>query len=244
MVSPEYLAGIVDGEGYVGVTVRKKPKARLGLEFTPRVQINMTRAKELLEEITQQYHGTINPLRRKNAPKNWSPILTMLVRHSHVKPLLEDILPYLRIKKAQALLVLEFLTNHCPHGKTNDENLLRQVEIYNKLKTLNVRGTGKPKLLDITSVRPRRKSGFLPILTKEQLHDLYWNKELTPTEIAKKVDRSSCWISFLLKQYDIPRRGKSLSLKLRLQKYPQKRGTHGYYIRSHDLNGTPSQIDV
>ncbi|KKM97596.1 hypothetical protein LCGC14_1166380 [marine sediment metagenome] len=46
-------------------------------------------------------------------------------------------------------------------------------------------------------------------ITKEQLYDLYWNKELPTVKIGKMFQCSGRWIRYLLDEYNILRRNSS-----------------------------------
>lgn len=223
-----YLAGLIDGEGYIGITKTRRPKwkGRMDIELTPRIQINMTRARDLLEELAERYAGKVYVHMITNKKSHWVAPDMLFIRQSEEKitKFLQDILPYLRVKRRQAELLLEYFRYRSPHGLNSEKNLPEQFRIYNELKALNWHKRGKPKLLRLEDhVRARKRTGKPPIIDRDELYDLYWNKNMLPIEIAKVKGCTRGWVSVLLKRYGIPRRGKSASIKL-LRK---KRGSWG-----------------
>ena len=115
-----YIAGIIDGEGCVGVHKGK------GNSLVPRVQIANTQMNLLtwlLERIGTGY------IHRTEYTSNYY----------DVKPLLEATLPYLIIKKKQAELVLEFLNLRLSRDKWFDPFTQREIEIREELKKLNTK---------------------------------------------------------------------------------------------------------
>ena len=61
-LSNEYIAGLVDGEGYIGLTkhTQKNGGYRLGMNFIPTVQIVITgeQARVVIRKIHQKFGGT------------------------------------------------------------------------------------------------------------------------------------------------------------------------------------------
>ncbi|MCJ7630845.1 hypothetical protein MUP77_00365 [Candidatus Bathyarchaeota archaeon] len=163
MLSKEYLAGLIDGEGYIGIIKTRRPKwkGRINIELTPRVQINMTRAHTLLEEIKKECHGRLYLKTWLNVPSHWHSTENLYIEgKENVSRLLNDILPHLRLKNKQATLVLEYYKYASPHGIDSENNLPHQFRIYNELRKLNWRGKGEAPTLRLEDhVRPRMKTG-------------------------------------------------------------------------------------
>ena len=164
MLSHEYLAGLIDGEGYIGVVKCRRPKwkGRMNIELIPRVQINMTRAHNLLEEIKNEYNGRMYLKKRPpSAPSHWANTENLYIEGKEkLTRLLNNILPHLRLKRKQAELILEYFKYASPHGINSEKNLPHQFRIYNELKKLNWRRKGKPPILILENhVKPRMKTG-------------------------------------------------------------------------------------
>jgi hypothetical protein len=100
-IGAEYLAGLFDGEGCINITVSGKirqVKLRLYLVNTD---------YEFLQEVRAEYGGCL--MRRPQKKKlKWKPFCVIEWTHADAAKLLDILLPYLRLKRKQAALALEF----------------------------------------------------------------------------------------------------------------------------------------
>ena len=143
MVSAEYLAGFMDGEGYLALgRIPRGPSH----EYPVRVVVYNTN-REALEQIRQVWGGTLSCSLRK---PEWKPQYALIWTNAAGARLLEEVAPHLRIKSKQAEAVLRF---HC-HTRTYQRNrdlggrllplpeqeLEFREEFYKYLKRLNARG--------------------------------------------------------------------------------------------------------
>lgn len=139
MITPQYLAGLIDGEGYVALL----PSRAKGLKVTsyePVIKIGMTGIESFLlfSELREQYGGHIDS-RAKLSKGGREVYVYILKSKKRVNVLLKDIYPYLRIKQPQATLLREFCDMASSHTryKTFDNGIvLRKDEIFNLLKLL------------------------------------------------------------------------------------------------------------
>ena len=105
-----WMAGFIDGDGYITISgqVRKNRPTR-----SYRVYVGVSNTKrEALELFVQYYGGAIyhvHESRKGIDEKNWADAYNWYCPISSSKRLLEDVLPYLKIKTRQAALCLEFL---------------------------------------------------------------------------------------------------------------------------------------
>jgi len=132
-----YIAGLLDGEGYVGVT------RKINTHYTSyavHVTITMTNLKVInwLKDITGI--GRIhNVIKSKNHKQKYS----WYLRVDEIKEFLNSIKDYLIVKRLQASLLLEFLSTL---RKVNQYNMLTVEEkiekelIYEELRKLNKKG--------------------------------------------------------------------------------------------------------
>ena len=98
-LTPQYLAGLVDGEGCIHLGTRKGT-------YRGRVTIGMTAvALPLLELLKAQWGGSIYCSRP--ATERWSAAWVWSVQGAPSRPLLEAIAPFLVLKAEQARLALE-----------------------------------------------------------------------------------------------------------------------------------------
>ncbi len=154
MVSIEYLAAFVDGEGYLGLA--RIPRRTRSPEYCVRMSIYNTN-REVLHEIRRTSGGIMSTVgQRKPA---WKPSHALIWTNAAASRLLREIAPYLRVKSKQAATLLEFDEHlrECRRVRDGGGRLLplsrRELTLreafYDRLKRLNARG----------ATRVRRHSG-------------------------------------------------------------------------------------
>lgn len=99
-----YAAGIFDGEGHVGIAVTKNGRG----EPYHRLMLNITNTNvEIIHWLFERWDGCIhNP--RYFAQENWRTAHRWTVSDGRAARFLQDVLPYLIIKREQAVLGIEF----------------------------------------------------------------------------------------------------------------------------------------
>lgn len=141
-----YIAGLVDGEGYVGLVKtseirrRKKIKDNITHCFAPTVKINMT-SRVAIQFIQSIFGGKIY-FTPKPAPNrdvyDWQ-----LTNKKDCKRVLEEILPFLRLKKRQAEILLDFIFLRESKPKTNSSGgtyTENEWKCWREIKKLNKKG--------------------------------------------------------------------------------------------------------
>jgi hypothetical protein len=125
-----YMAGIMDGEGSFSVVYC--PSFKSFVSDIGFCQVDKTVPKFFHDT----FGGSLRRIERKGRKfRNHRPIWRWRIYgHEKTKIFLKAVLPYLRIKKRQATLALEF---HCLDKKWNTE---RRREISKQLLKLNKRG--------------------------------------------------------------------------------------------------------
>lgn len=100
-----YWAGLFDGEGCINIyRTKANSKSKTSRpSYTLQVSIDNTN-EEVLKEIYETYGGTFYTRKRKNRTR----IYCVKLCSNKAIPFLTDILPYLRIKKSEAIIALEF----------------------------------------------------------------------------------------------------------------------------------------
>ena len=107
-----YTAGIVDGEGSIFIRFRLRERGRHGIshEFTTSISIANTN-KDMLHWLQRIWNLDTKLLFRKGNEKN-KDVWTLRVENKHaIRLMLNEILPYLIIKRKNAELLLDFI-NH------------------------------------------------------------------------------------------------------------------------------------
>lgn len=148
-----YCAGLIDGEGSICITKTKPQQARTAPLHAPMIRVGMVE-REAMEFLQSTFDcGYIyDEGVRKDRPTNQFIYRWRITNRDDVVKVIDMILPYLLVKKRQALLVKEMclgwvLAPSKKHG-TPPEEIQRRQDYYEKCKVLNAVGaaaTTKPK---------------------------------------------------------------------------------------------------
>jgi hypothetical protein len=132
-----YLAGIVDGEGYVGI--RRTYGKRTG-HFQGFVRVRMT-DRAALDMLHATYGGSINPY---SVEGNRKPGWLWQVRSRAASVALDSMRPYLRVKNEQADLVIRLQDTMAPQ-RLDPATIEERESIYGYISSLNRRGAPLPE---------------------------------------------------------------------------------------------------
>lgn len=126
-----YLAGIIDGEGWVGAGRNRQI-------IEARVSIANTDGR-LLRWVAARWPCTVNWRERQPPERNYG---SATATNRKVVPMLADALPYLVLKTEQAHLVLELATSSRNYGRRGypPEVAARRLAIGDQLNDLNRKG--------------------------------------------------------------------------------------------------------
>lgn len=138
LTEPEcaYLAGIFDGEGCVGYYKRKGNRNKYS--YVAMIMLTQSDFRLMLWLEARIGFGTITSRAgKKHFEYHWA-----TNKKQHVCEFLEAIIPYLLLKKEQAIMLLEHLTNEGmePHkrGEVTSEILSKREQVYSELRRLKV----------------------------------------------------------------------------------------------------------
>lgn len=138
-ISPQYLAGLIDGEGYIALLPVRSKQVK-NPAFEPVIKIGMTGLSSyaIFLKIQSKYGGHID---ESNKPSTGGRVVYTYVLKSKkkVKVLLDDVSKYLWVKLPQALLLREFCdmaSSHTRYKTYDNDVVLRKSEIYDLLKEL------------------------------------------------------------------------------------------------------------
>jgi len=113
-----YVAGIIDGEGSIHIVRRKEPTTRRGYKYELQISVGNTQ-EWLIRWLHFNFGGYMHVCK---APKkgnrdcwHWS------IRTRDAVDFLKLLLPYLKLKRPQAELALQFQGNKKMHGHKTDE---------------------------------------------------------------------------------------------------------------------------
>lgn len=119
-----YIAGILDGEGYLGVSLNSG-------RYRSRIQIEMT-ALPLLRWINTKIPEA-RILKRPIRNKRWRQQYSLVISDNAIPKFLKHVLPFLRLKKNQANVLLRFQkTLFKPGVLGHTEATIRQKEKAHK----------------------------------------------------------------------------------------------------------------
>lgn len=148
-IQKAYLAGLIDGEGYIGLA---KPKRKTGPYkgshyIYARMAIAMT--TPMLNLIQEEYKiGKIYPPRPSKNKKH-KDRLDWHIYSNECRSLLPLIIPYLKVKQKQAGLLLEYL-KLADHKDKSELYRNKVNDIYLQLRLLNKRGKVIEEVLNVS----------------------------------------------------------------------------------------------
>ena len=140
-----YFAGVMDGEGCIAIRRTKaRPKVGLSTRYSVSVTVGNTN-RELIARLACAFDaGSVTyryPTRRKRGCYLWA-----LSSHP-ARVVLEALMPYLVVKRAQAKLVLEFIDGFESHKgarpgafggtRVSEPELARRAALYQRTRELN-----------------------------------------------------------------------------------------------------------
>jgi hypothetical protein len=140
-LTPQYIAGFIDGEGYLGIIKKSDKRSPLGHHYKVCIKIaQVTRSAEVLFLIKEIYGGNISktrqPLNKKHRP-SMTLEFTNCVR---ILRILDDLQPYLIVKSEQAKILREYVNMQKQTPTNRNETDAMREALYNKIRGLNNRG--------------------------------------------------------------------------------------------------------
>lgn len=143
-----YLAGIVDGEGSIDVSVAKVEGTRKTPSHRVRLKVSMCENESI--ELLEHCFGGLAKLRHRKNPKH-KPIWEWCIRSLNARAALVELFPYLLIKKEQAKIAIglsgrlasrKYYPQKGEKGikRTPNEEIKIRTQLANRLKELNAKG--------------------------------------------------------------------------------------------------------
>jgi len=134
-----YAAGIIDGEGCIGLYKKKATDCKLGYHLVVKVQVGNTQ-EWLIRWLQMQFGGCITYSHCKL--KSWKPQWRWIIAANKATECLKLVLPYLQLKRPQAEIVIQYQKNrHRGRNawKTPEQIALEEAQ-YLLMQNLNRRG--------------------------------------------------------------------------------------------------------
>ncbi len=168
MLSLEYLAGFIDGEGSLSLARRR----HLGRsdEYSIRVSIYNSQ-QSVLEEIHRQFGGI--PSAVGSRKPRWKPSFALIWTNAAAAGLLRQVAPFLRVKSEHASILLKFHEHVQDGHRARDcqgrllalttHELEFRAKIFVRLRELNARGSRKEST---RLARKVRRPSLAPVSAK------------------------------------------------------------------------------
>lgn len=153
-ITSQYIAGFVDGEGYLGIRKQTNKNCKLGYHHSLVVKVSqLEKCREPLDYMKEKYGGTIS---KPTMTGNRRPVVAWeLANTKAIKAFLDDVQEYLIVKKPQAQLLREFIavgkiTTRIPSkiDKARDELYAKREPLYLKGLQINRRGLAETERTD------------------------------------------------------------------------------------------------
>ncbi len=140
-----YLAGIIDGEGTIRIGRNQPSNKKWNLKYYASISVGMV-LKEIPEMFAQEFGANV---RIERVPEK-RPIYRWGTSGNKTVPrILKQLLPYLRVKKVQAIEVIKFCEEQMIGFKRNNglpiQELRRRERSYQKVRKLNAVGAAATK---------------------------------------------------------------------------------------------------
>jgi hypothetical protein len=149
--SIEYLAGFVDGEGSLMISKWRDRESHP--HYRPRISLSNTN-RAVLEDVKRAYGGI---LASQPSPKpEWKDSFQLVWTNGMVERLLMKLMPYLRLKRNQAAVIIGFVRHQektprarqGPNGRffapLSADVIAFREDLYQRMKELNAKGPRPP----------------------------------------------------------------------------------------------------
>jgi len=133
-----YIAGFIDGEGCIALWSSGRPRVGRSV-VRPCVFLANTNLEvlEWIREVTGLGH--ISRYIERRSPRH-KPLYRLIFSENEIPILLEAVLPYLKVKREQAEIVLAYYKIPTSDGVENEETALLALALRDRLAKLNKRG--------------------------------------------------------------------------------------------------------
>lgn len=146
LVSDEYVAGLLDGEGYVSMVQRQRREPDRRSEHDTEILVAVTMVERApLDALAERFGGGVYLV--AHGHKRWRDAYRYQVTGRLAEGVLRAARPYMLVKHRQADLCLEQRENLLVGGKTTPERAAhnarvqaRRVELLRDIRELNRRG--------------------------------------------------------------------------------------------------------
>lgn len=136
--SKAYIAGLVDGEGCITISINRKYSEN---RFSIQPSVTITNCdKPLLNSVVEELgYGSIKD---KTKHKGWKDSYSLVIPVNKICTFINLIRPYLRLKLGQAEKILEYFNYHTPIGSKNipEDVWQNRLRVAHEIQYMNRRG--------------------------------------------------------------------------------------------------------
>lgn len=146
MITNDYVAGFVDGEGYIGLIKKKSDRTVLGHFYKPCVKIAQKESnRKILDILKARYGGTISKTRQHENTN--SSVMWEISNRPMVQKFLLDLKDRLYLKDENLRLILKYIELPQVKNRKDEEyqKFRKEIDkkkeiIYNRIREINKRG--------------------------------------------------------------------------------------------------------
>lgn len=132
-----YVAGYIDGEGYLGIMKTMRHETAKNPTYMPVIKIAST-DEWIIDWFKDSFGGWKD--KRTFPNQNHKDAYTWTIAGKKIEPVLRKVHPYLRLKKPQADIIFKRLKMYKPGYKFNDKEVEFMESLCIQIRELNKRG--------------------------------------------------------------------------------------------------------
>jgi len=186
-----YAAGIIDGEGYIGIKVYKPSKNNGTINYTylPRIVIKMN-SGEIMDFFHGTFGGAVNLVPQKDS--GYFPGFAWELCGSSATKVLKKLLPFLRTKKKQAEAAIRLqsridvgkIKGHRRGSPLSENEVMIRKKIHEEVKHLNKYAITMPRVGLETEQREKAEAAMQ--LAFKRQSDLMGNLTMSYEERSRR----------------------------------------------------------
>ncbi len=152
MIESAYLAGVLDSDGSISIVRRKNSSTVNGFFYRVIFQLTWVETPDtvkIMKYLVNQYKGSFHKINKRTNGrfKNPSDIIKYSTEGKGLDKLLNDVLPFVLLKKEQVSLAIRIRQNRVQWKKLQQRTKPEEFwniehEIYDKFKKINSKNSG------------------------------------------------------------------------------------------------------
>ena len=143
-INPAYLAGVIDSDGSISFCKVKRDSTKRGYQYRSIIQITWRPtpdARDFLHHVKDQFGGGVHMINKSGFEGGDALYLKYDVEGPRTEKFIKYILPYLKLKKEQAELLLEARKLKGKWGADGKPDKLwdKEDKLYDRYKKINTK---------------------------------------------------------------------------------------------------------